>query len=75
MDYMSTRCVSCKRQELHTLREHLGSLTVFGGVRVPRLFSFLFCVFGFVCLRPVSYAPNVASISGLSILDFLFGFL
>jgi len=33
---------------------------------------YLFC---FVCLRPVSCVPNVASVSGLSILDCLFGFL
>ena len=33
-------------------------------------FSFLCCVvFFFVCLRPVYYVPNVASVSGLSILD------
>jgi hypothetical protein len=31
----------------------------------------LCCVFVFICLRPVSYVPNVASFSGLSILDCL----
>jgi hypothetical protein len=41
------------------------------GVRVFYLRSVL-C---FVCLRPVSCVPNVASVSGLSILDFFFGFL
>jgi len=31
--------------------------------------------FCFVCLRSVSCVPNVASVSGLSILDSPFGFL
>jgi len=44
---------------------------VLDGVRVAHLFSFLRCVFYFVCLRPVSCVPNVASFSGLSILDCL----
>ena len=47
----------------------------FGGARVAHLFSFLCCVFVFVCLRPVSCVPNVTSVSGFSILDWLFGFL
>ena len=40
------------------------------------LVSLVFCVviFCFVCLRPVSCVPNVASLSGLSILDCLIGF-
>jgi hypothetical protein len=58
--------VSYKRQELLTLREHLSSPPVFSAVRVAHLFSFLCCVFYFVCLRPV---PIVANFSGLSILD------
>jgi hypothetical protein len=33
------------------------------------------CCFCFVCLRPVSCVPNVASVSGLSILDCPLGFL
>jgi hypothetical protein len=41
--------VSYKRQELLTLREHLCSPSVFGGVHVAHLFSFLCCVFLF-CL-------------------------
>jgi hypothetical protein len=46
-----------------------------GGFRVAHLFSFLCCVvflwcFLFVCLRPVACVPNVASVSGLSILDY-----
>jgi hypothetical protein len=48
---------------------------VFGGVRVAHLFSFLCRVFCFVCLRPVSCVPNVANMSGFSILDCSFGFL
>jgi hypothetical protein len=34
-----------------------------------------FLAFYVVCLRPVSCVPNVASFHGLSIIDFLFGFL
>jgi len=47
----------------------------FGEVRVAYLFNFLCCVFCFVCLRPVSCMPNVASISGLSIPHCPFDFL
>ena len=65
------------RQELLNLREHLGSPTVFGSVRVVHLFSVLCSVlcFCFICLRPVSYVLNVASVYGLSISDCPFGFL
>ena len=38
------------------------------------VFKFSLLVFSFVCLRPVSCVPNNASFSGLSILDFPFGF-
>ena len=48
----------------------MGSPPVFDGVHVPHLFSFLCCVV--FCL---SYVLNTASVSGLSILDFAFGFL
>ena len=44
---------------------------VFGGIRVAHLFSFLCCLF-FLCL--VSCVLNVASVSGLSFLDWPFGF-
>jgi hypothetical protein len=44
---------------------------MFGGVHVTHPFSFLCCV----CFRPVSCVPNVASVSGLFILDYPFGFL
>ena len=37
----------------------------FGRVCVVHLFSFLCYIFCFVCLRPVSCVPNVASVSGL----------
>ena len=41
---------------------------------VAHLFSFLCCVFCFVCLRSVSCVPNVfAGFSGLSHLDCAFG--
>jgi len=40
------------------------------------LIVLVFCVvFHFVCLRPVSCVPNVASFSELFIIDFPFGFL
>jgi len=45
------------------------------GICVAHRFSFLCCVFYFVCLRPVSCVPNVACFSGLSILNCPFGFL
>ena len=70
-----TQRVSYKKQELLTLREHLDSSKVFGGIRVAHVFSFLCCIFDFVCLHSVSCVPNVAIVSGLSILDYLFGFL
>jgi uncharacterized membrane protein required for colicin V production len=41
---------------------------------VAHRFSFLCFVFCFVCLCPVSYVLTVAAFSGLSILDFHFGF-
>ena len=53
---------------------HLGLPKVFGGVCVAHRFNFLCCVICFVCLRPVSCMPNVASVSGLSILDCPFSF-
>ena len=38
-----TRWMSYKKQELFTLSEHLGSPSVFGGVHIAHLFSFLCC--------------------------------
>ena len=61
--------------KLLTLREHLGSLPVSGRVRIAHVFSFLCCIFCFVCLPPVSCVDNVASVSALSIIDLPFGFL
>ena len=61
--------MSRERQELLALRRRLCSPLVFGGIRVAHRFSFLCCVFCFVCPRPVSCAPNDDSVSGLSILD------
>ena len=40
-----------REQELLTIREHLSSPMVFGGVRVAHIFSFLCCVV-VVCLVP-----------------------
>jgi uncharacterized membrane protein len=53
---------------------HPSSSFFFAGVRVAQLFIFLCCVVWFVCLRRVSRVPNVADVSGLSILDCPFGF-
>jgi hypothetical protein len=50
--------------------------SVFVGVRVAQRFSvFVVLCFFLVCRRTVSCLPNVASISGLSILICPFGFL
>jgi hypothetical protein len=63
--------VSYKKQELLSVHDHLGfHLWFLMGVCVAHLFSFLCCVLCFVCLCPVSCMSNVASVSGLSILDF-----
>jgi len=59
--YISNMVGIFKRQELLTLRVHLSSSPVFGGVRVVHLSIFLCCGFCFVFLRPVSCIPNVAS--------------
>jgi hypothetical protein len=67
--------LSYKRQELFALREHIGSPLVVDGVCVAHLFSFLCCVFCFVCLCPLSCVPNIVSLSGLFILDYHFGIL
>ena len=45
-----------------------------GGVRVANYFYFSVFLY-FVFRRPVSCIPNVACVSGLSILDCAFGFL
>ena len=75
-DYMSNMA-SVLYKELLTFREHLDPLPVFGRVCVAHLFSFLccvFCIFCFVCLHPVFSVHNVASVSGLPILDCPFSF-
>ena len=58
-------------RSLLTLHEPTGSLPVFGQVRVAHLFSFpcMYCVLCFVCLRTAFCVPNIANVSGLSILD------
>jgi hypothetical protein len=52
----------------YSISQRLGSHPVFGGVRVTHLFSFLCCMFCFVCLCPMSCVPNDASFSILFIL-------
>jgi hypothetical protein len=71
LEYMVRLKIADKRQEHLTLREHLGSAHVFGWVHAALHFSFLCCV----CFRFVSCVLDVAMVSGLSILDFPFGFL
>jgi len=45
-----TRLISYRKQELLTLREHMGHPRIFGGVNGAHLISFLCCVFNFVWL-------------------------
>jgi len=59
--------VTLMEQELPTLCEPLSTPPVFCGIRAAHLFSFLYVG----CLRSVSCVPNVASVSGLTILGFL----
>jgi hypothetical protein len=47
-------------KELFTLREHLGSHSVFGEVSVANCCSFLCCVGFFLCLHPVSCVPMLS---------------
>ena len=61
--------VSNKRQELLTIRDHLGSHPVVDGVLV------MFCVICLVCLRTLFCVHNVTSVSVLSICDYPLGFL
>ena len=56
----SWRWMSYKKQEQFNLREKMGSNLVFARVRVAHVLSFPCCVFVFVCLRSVSFVPNVA---------------
>jgi DNA-directed RNA polymerase beta subunit len=58
--------VSCRYRDEYT------SLMSYHGVQHILSCVFVFCS---VCLRLVSCVPNVASFSGLSILDCFFGFL
>jgi hypothetical protein len=51
-----------------------GSPPDFGGVRVAHPFSYLSSIC-FICLHSVSCAPNVDSVTELSILHCPFGFL
>jgi hypothetical protein len=63
------------KQELFTLREHIGS-SVFGGAHSA--FGHIFVVFcgGFLfCCVVLCLVPNVARVSRFSLLDSLFGFL
>ena len=55
--------VSCKRQEMLTLHEHLGFFQVFSVVLSWIFFCVVIELLWFVCLRPLSCVPIVASVS------------
>jgi len=61
--------------EVVALRVRLDSPSVFGGICVAHVFSFLCYGYCFVCLRLVSCVPYVVSFSVLYNLDCSFGFL
>ena len=61
--------------KMYTISLHYNTPRVLVGVRGAYRFSFLCCVFCFVCLRPVFCVPNVVIVSELSILNCHFGFL
>ena len=66
--------VSLVRKELLTLHQHLSSQPVLLGSAL--LIFLIFCVvYLIVCLCFVHCLPNVASVAGLSILDYSFAFL
>jgi hypothetical protein len=70
--------VSHTKQVMLTLCEHLGSspvVLVMSVLLICLVFCVVLCYFVLVCLRPVSCVPDVASASGLSILDRPFCFL
>jgi hypothetical protein len=70
-----SRWVSYKKQELLTLRKHLGSPLFFGGIRVDIFVSFICCAIYFVLLVYVlCLVPNVTQLSKLFILDCPFDF-
>ena len=73
---MSGMSLSSGRWELLSLRgrpcSHPHSVE---GVHVNQCFTFLCCVFWFVCLCHVSFVPNVASFSDLFVLDCYYCFL
>jgi hypothetical protein len=69
-----TRQVSYKKQELLSLREHLGSPLVFwSGQCCSSFYSFLCCVL--VVWPHLCLVLNITCFSGLSIFDCPFGFL
>lgn len=63
--------MACVLREAGTFCKRLSPHPDFG---VAHLFTSL-CCFVFVCRRPVSCIPTVASVAGLSIRDCLLGFL
>jgi hypothetical protein len=67
------RRVSYKKNSLLTLHKHLSSPAVFVGSMLL-IFLFFSVILCFVCLHYVSCVPNVASVGGLIISDFLSDF-
>ena len=65
--------MSYRKQELLTIREHMGSPSIFHRIRVAHLFMFLcfvlFCFVSVLCL-----VHNVACLTVLSILDLLISY-
>jgi hypothetical protein len=53
---MNNMQISCQKQQLRTIHEHLASPLVFGWIHVDHMFCFLYCVFCSVCLNYVSFA-------------------
>jgi hypothetical protein len=72
---MSDMVVSCGRRELLSLCGRLGSPSVFAGIHVGQLFSFIFFLFfPLFFFVSVSFVPNATSFRGLSVLHCHLGF-
>ena len=70
--------VYLKKQELPTIRQHLGlppSFLYFGGAALLQCQSSVLCFFVFIVLYLLCLVPNVDCVSGLIIFRCPFGFL
>lgn len=52
----STWQISCKKQQLRNIHDHLASPLVFGWIHVDHIFCFLCCVICSVCLCSMTFA-------------------